>query len=102
MSGNVTIPNDQYLQGMICDPSEYLLQSSLHSSAVHCLTRGQSIGLTVRNDHVVKKMKSHRISHQIISESGFISLFAVLYVFYIIFVRVFSRIILPDPLIGAG
>ncbi|KAF8915566.1 hypothetical protein CPB85DRAFT_413173 [Mucidula mucida] len=67
MSGNVTIPNDQYLQGMICDPSEYLLQSSLHSSAVHCLTRGQSIGLTI------------------ISESGFISLFAVLYVFYIIF-----------------
>ncbi|KAF9024559.1 hypothetical protein BDZ89DRAFT_1068957 [Hymenopellis radicata] len=73
MSGNVTIPRDQYLQGMICDPSEYLLQASLHSSAVHCLTRGQTIGLTI------------------ISESAFVSLFAVLYVFYIIFGNVYRH-----------
>ncbi|KAK0213163.1 hypothetical protein DFS33DRAFT_101077 [Desarmillaria ectypa] len=52
-------------QGIICTPEEYARQAS--DASLHCLTRGQSIGLTI------------------VAESGFVSLFAVLFVFRIIF-----------------
>ncbi|PBK73567.1 hypothetical protein ARMSODRAFT_952659 [Armillaria solidipes] len=53
------------LEGIICTPEEYARQAS--DPSLHCLTRGQSIGLTI------------------VAESGFVSLFAVLFVFGIIF-----------------
>ncbi|KAK0195075.1 hypothetical protein F5146DRAFT_1109451 [Armillaria mellea] len=55
--------NSTYL-GIICTPEEYARQAS--DPSLHCLTRGQSIGLTI------------------VAESGFVSLFAVLFVFGII------------------
>lgn len=83
MSGNinVTIPYDQYTQGIICDPSEYL--QSANTSTTHCLTRGQSIGLTVRPARLYEITADFSLP-KIVSESGFVSLFAVVYVFWII------------------
>ncbi|KAK0476750.1 hypothetical protein IW261DRAFT_1566827 [Armillaria novae-zelandiae] len=51
--------------GIICSAEEYAGQRLI--IPLHCLTRGQSIGLTI------------------VAESGFVSLFAVLFVFGIIF-----------------
>lgn len=60
------------LDGIICTPEEY--SRSLNDSSIHCLTRGQSIGLTLA------------------AESGFVSLVAVLWVFVIIFRNVARHI----------
>jgi hypothetical protein len=54
--------------GSICTPEEQALFDSSHGTSIVCLTRGDSIGLTL------------------VAESGFISLIAVLGVFVLIFV----------------
>lgn len=64
-----------------CSPEEQTLFNSSHGTSVVCLTRGDSIGLTL------------------VAESGFISLIAVLGVFVLIFVSQngpmqFSRLIM--------
>ena len=56
------------LDGSICTPEEQALSRSSHGASVVCLTRGDSIGLTL------------------VAESGFISLTAIVGVFVLIFV----------------
>ena len=56
------------LDGSICTPEEQALFHSSHGTSIVCLTRGDSIGLTL------------------VVESGFISLIAVVGVFILIFV----------------
>jgi uncharacterized membrane protein len=56
------------LDGSICTQGEQALFNSSHGTSIVCLTRGDSIGLTL------------------MAESGFISLIAVLGVFVLIFV----------------
>jgi hypothetical protein len=60
------------LDGSICTPEEQALARSSHGASIVCLTRGDSIGLTI------------------VAESGFISLMAVVGVFVLIFVSVWS------------
>jgi cell division protein FtsW (lipid II flippase) len=55
--------------GSICTAEEQDLFNSTHGTSIVCLTRNDSIGLTL------------------VAESGFISLFAVLGIFVLIFVR---------------
>ncbi len=80
---------EQHKLGIICTLEEYARQrASNPDPSLHCLTRGQSIGLTVR--HVLISPSTSKLivtaSTQIVAESGFVSLFAVLFVFAIIFV----------------
>jgi hypothetical protein len=56
------------LDGSICTPEEQALSCSSHGASIVCLTRSDSIGLTL------------------VVESGFISLIAVVGVFVLIFV----------------
>ncbi|KAG7446599.1 uncharacterized protein BT62DRAFT_1005888 [Guyanagaster necrorhizus] len=66
-------------QGIICTPEEYSRQAS--DTSLRCLTRGQSIGLTVR--HAPFSPSRRNLSHcltQFAAESGFVSLFAILFV----------------------
>jgi len=56
------------LDGSICTPEEQALFNSSRGTSIVCLTRGDSIGLTL------------------VAESGFISLIAVLCVFVLILV----------------
>jgi hypothetical protein len=58
------------LDGSICTPEEQALSRSSHGENIVCLTRGDSIGLTL------------------VAESGFISLMAVVGVFVLIFVSI--------------
>jgi len=64
--------NDHIPLGIICTPAQY--ERSLTDSSIHCLTRSQSIGLTV------------------VAEAGLVSLVAVSYVFTIILRNIGWRI----------
>jgi hypothetical protein len=64
--------------GSICTPEEQALFHSSQGSSLVCLTRGESIGLTL------------------VAESGFISLISVLAVFVLIFVSVTGLMSVPS------
>ncbi|KIY63193.1 hypothetical protein CYLTODRAFT_494102 [Cylindrobasidium torrendii FP15055 ss-10] len=68
LSGNITQTIDEYRRGFVCDANDFELQHSLApaSSTVTCLSRGDSIGLTVA------------------VEAGFLSLLSVGWVFFLI------------------
>jgi hypothetical protein len=65
------------VDGSICTPEEQALFASSNGTSIVCLTRGDSIGLTL------------------VAESGFISLIAVLGVFVLIFVSTGSLLSFP-------
>ncbi|TFK44243.1 hypothetical protein BDQ12DRAFT_7840 [Crucibulum laeve] len=60
------------LDGIICTSEQYARQRE--SGEIHCLTRGQSIGLTI------------------VAQTGLLSLLAVLYVFWIILLNIIQHI----------
>ena len=64
--------------GSICTPQELALFHSSQGSSLVCLTRGESIGLTL------------------VAQSGFISLISVLAVFVLIFVSVTELVSVPS------
>ena len=73
-------------QGVICTPDEY--QRSLQDPSIHCLTRAESIGLTVSE---LLACILHFLTlfgmQQIGTEAGMLSLLAILYVVFLIVVR---------------
>ncbi|KAH9484981.1 hypothetical protein JR316_0001885 [Psilocybe cubensis] len=73
MSSIDNLPN-----GIICTPEQYAISTSLSSihTTLHCLTRGESIGLTI------------------VSQAGIISLVAVVYVWTIIIFSLFAADVL--------
>ncbi|TFY64241.1 hypothetical protein EVG20_g6012 [Dentipellis fragilis] len=90
-------PSANLSSGFVCTPEE-LAQSSPNSTNIYCLTRGQSIGLTVSTRFAGFSSPQHADSGicphsscdhnadppQLTSEAGFISLFSVLILFGLI------------------
>jgi len=77
--------------GIICTPNE-LAFSSANPAALHCLTRGDTVGLMVGyffsvTDHSSITGFTHT---QLITQSSYVSLIALVYVFSVILVCKFS------------
>ena len=79
--------NDSVPPGIVCTPTEYAL-SREDPHSLYCLTRNETIGLTVKSFDSSYRHHLTR-NYQIVSQAGLLSLVALSYVFAIILVRLY-------------
>lgn len=71
--------------GIVCSPEDYI-RSIDQPDALHCLTRGDTIGLTVSQRLSVHQHRTKLKLEQVIAIASFASVAAIAFVFFVILV----------------